>query len=122
VKLLVDANLAPRLAKALDAAGHQATHVGDVGMLSASDETIFDFAAANNQVILSSDTDFGTILARRNAVAPSLILLRHTTELTVDAQLVLLIANLPAVSDDLAQGAVVTITPDRMRVRGLPLF
>ena len=122
MKLLVDANLAPRLAKALDAAGHQATHVGDVWMLSASDEAIFDFATANDQVILSSDTDFGTLLARRNATTPSFILLRHTKELTVDAQIVLLVANLPTVSDDLEQGAVVTITPDRLRVRRLPLF
>lgn len=70
MKLLVDANLSPRVAKGLDAAGHQAIHVGDVGLLTASDDAIFEYAALNDQVILSADTDFGTLLARHNSARP----------------------------------------------------
>jgi predicted nuclease of predicted toxin-antitoxin system len=122
VKILVDANLSPRLAKALEVVGHQTVHVGDVGLLTAADDEIFEFAQQNDHVILSADSDFGTLLARHNTAHPSFVLLRHTNELTPDEQIALLVANLPAVAEDLDDGAVVTITPDRMRIRKLPMF
>ena len=122
MKLLVDANLSPRLAKALEAAGHHSAHVGDVGLLTATDDEIFEFAEQNHFTIVSADSDFGTLLARHNTARPSFVLLRHVNELTPDEQIALLVANLPAVVEDLSEGAVVTITPDRMRVRPLPMF
>jgi len=122
VKFLVDANLSPRLAKALEAAECQAVHVGDVGLLTATDDEIFEFAAQNQYTIVSADSDFGTLLARHNTAHPSFVLLRHANELRPDDQIALLVANLPVVSEELEEGAVVTITPDRMRIRKLPMF
>jgi len=47
VRLLVDANLSPKVAAALSKAGLESVHVGDVGLLTASDQGILDYAAAN---------------------------------------------------------------------------
>nr|MDT0660966.1 DUF5615 family PIN-like protein [Micromonospora sp. DSM 115978] len=56
MKLLIDANLSPRIAARLAEAGHEASHVMDHGLLSASDEKIAVFAVAGNYVIVSADS------------------------------------------------------------------
>lgn len=55
---LVDAQLPPVLARWLVENGHQASHVGDLGMQSASDIAIWDHALATGAVIVTKDEDF----------------------------------------------------------------
>lgn len=121
MKLLVDQNLARRVATLLRDAGHDAVHVSERGMASADDEEILALATAEGRVVLSEDTDFGALLARAGGSAPSFILLRSAEPLTPDQQGSLLIANLGAVEDDLAAGAVVAFSRGRIRVRRLPI-
>jgi hypothetical protein len=45
VRLLIDANLSPKVAVALGKSGFESVHVGDVGLLTASDRSILDYAA-----------------------------------------------------------------------------
>lgn len=71
-------------------------------------------------MIVSSDSDFGALLARQERVAPSLVLLRHSNALTPDQQADMLVAGLPTVEDELDAGAVVTFARRRVRVRRLP--
>ncbi|MBW3668483.1 MAG: DUF5615 family PIN-like protein [Actinobacteria bacterium] len=40
VRFVIDANLSPVVAEGLRAGGHDAVHVADVGLLTASDEVI----------------------------------------------------------------------------------
>jgi len=44
VQLLIDANLSPRVAARLRDHGHDAVHVADIGLLSASDKVILAHA------------------------------------------------------------------------------
>lgn len=55
MRLLIDANLSPRVAVALSKAGLESVHVGDVGLLTAPDRSILDYAGANALVIVSAD-------------------------------------------------------------------
>ena len=55
MRFLVDANLSPRAAASLSSAGFESIHVGDVGLLTAADQAILDYAAANGLVIVSAD-------------------------------------------------------------------
>jgi predicted nuclease of predicted toxin-antitoxin system len=121
VRFLVDANLSPRVAALLVATGHDAVAVRDVGRAAASDDDILDQAFDEDRVIISHDTDFGTLLAARRQVKPSFILVRSSDPLTADDVAGLLLANLVAVTDDLATGAIVTFARGRLRVRRLPL-
>ena len=63
MRLLVDNALSPALAELLRHAGHEAAHVRDIGLHHADDEEIFERAASDDFILVSADTDFGTLLA-----------------------------------------------------------
>jgi predicted nuclease of predicted toxin-antitoxin system len=121
MRLLLDANLSPRITNTLRAVGHEVVHVTDVGLVTASDRTILEHALADARVVVTADSDFPMLLALSGAALPSVVLLRGVAELSPDEHAQLLAANLPTVREDLERGAVVTLTPDRIRVRDLPI-
>jgi predicted nuclease of predicted toxin-antitoxin system len=121
VRFLVDANLSPRLSVSLTDDGHDAVHVGDLGMSRATDAEILDAADRDDRIVLSADTDFGTLLAMSNRSRPSVLLLRLTGPRRTEQLAAVLLANLPAVADALDAGSVVVLEDGRIRVRSLPM-
>jgi predicted nuclease of predicted toxin-antitoxin system len=87
MRFLIDANLSPRVAASLSSAGFESVHVRDVGLLTAADKAILDYAAANGLVIVSADTDFGELLAlSRGSVRPSAVLPRSADRLFLSSR------------------------------------
>lgn len=97
-------------------------HVRELGMQAAADEEIFDHAAEDSRIVISADTDVGTLLAIRKQAAPSVILFRHGRQHRPADQAALSNANLPQHADALEGGSIVVIAPDRIRIRALPLI
>lgn len=62
MKLLIDNALSPLVAARLTKGGHDAAHVRDHGLQAATDREILDRAAAEQRVLVSADTDFGTLV------------------------------------------------------------
>ncbi len=72
---LIDAQLPPALADWLAAEGHHAAHVVDLGLIASSDSEIWNYAARNNQVIVTKDEDFA-IRAIHNSAGPPIVWVR----------------------------------------------
>ena len=122
MKFLVDLNLSPHLARRLLEADQDAVHCADLELLTATDEHILAVARDEARVVVSADADFGTILARTRASSPSLILVRRTQGRRVEQLVDLVVANLPAVEDDLVAGSIVVLGEGTVRIRRLPIL
>ena len=121
MRLLIDQNLAVRVASLLRAAGHDVVHVSERGLQRAEDQDILELAAAESRVLVSEDTDFGALLSRSGASLPSFVLLRTANALVPDEQAELIAANLSAIADELEAGCIAVLSPLRIRIRALPV-
>ena len=121
MSFLADKNISHRLCAFLNNAGYEAAHVDQFSLGAAEDVAILDFARSGEWVIVTSDTDFGTLLAAQRATDPAVILTREVSTLRADDLARLLIVNLSAFDEALKTGAVVAISPRGIRVRRLPL-
>jgi predicted nuclease of predicted toxin-antitoxin system len=121
VRLLLDANLSPEVVRQLNEAGHEAIHVGEIGLLTAPDPEIMRAAADADRILVTADSDFAAMLALGGARAPSVVLLRSADHMRAPEQAALLAANLPGVAEELERGAIVSLTRRHLRVRELPI-
>ena len=90
-------------------------------MQDVSDDVIFDFAQEEDRCLISADIVFGTSLALRQQTVLSVMLLQRPSQRRPAEQTQLLLSNLPAISDPLLQGSVVSIEETRIRIRSLPI-
>jgi len=121
MKLLIDNALSPKVAAGLRTAGYDAVHVRERGLGASSDERVLQLATEEARVVISADTDFGSLLALRSVSAPSVLLVRGQTHRRAADLVRLLLQVLPLLATDFEKGAVATMRGDRVRVRTLPI-
>ncbi len=101
--------------------GHDALHVRERGLQSAEDPVRFELAEREDRILISEDTDFGTLLAMRDSAKPSVILFRHMPDRSAASLSRILLANLSAVEADLPARALTVFESSRIRLRRLPI-
>ena len=118
--LLLDQGLPRSTVERLRSLGIDSAHVGEIGLSRAHDVEIIEYARQRGLVVATLDADFHAILAPSGADRPSVIRIRieglKATPLA--ALLATVIANC---REELERGALVSVTPGRLRIRTLPL-
>lgn len=107
--LLVDNQLPLALARYLAANGWECTHVQEVGLETADDRTIWQYAKERGLAIISKDEDFQALANRQGSIPPQVVWVR-LGNCRKAALLEAFSRILPALRDALAAGdAVVEI-------------
>ncbi|MCL2171359.1 MAG: DUF5615 family PIN-like protein [Defluviitaleaceae bacterium] len=120
MKILLDMNVPIVFLEHLNNAGFEVVRWSQIGDATDIDADIVRHARNNDFIILTSDLDFGTILAATGDLKPSVILMRLS--LKNSKQIADLIsAALIKYADRLAKGAVLSIKAKKVRIRDLPL-
>jgi predicted nuclease of predicted toxin-antitoxin system len=106
--------------EALRAAGHDAVHLREEGLIRLPDPEIVPKAARERRIVLTFDLDFGDILAAARGEAPSVIIfrLRNQTPAAVNPRLFRVIDDC---KNELASGAIIIVEDEGYRVRRLPI-
>lgn len=112
--------LARSTARFLRRQGHDAVHLRDQGLQGLSDQDIVVKARDEERIILTHDLDFGRILALSQQRLPSVITLRldDMRPDSVNHHLVQVMARL---SEQLCEGALVSVNEQAIRTRLLPV-
>jgi predicted nuclease of predicted toxin-antitoxin system len=102
---LVDAQLPPALAEALRQARCEAFHVADIGLLTATDQRIWNEAVSRGAVLVTKDRDFPQLRATRKD-GPAILWIRvgNSDNKTLISKI---LRNLPAIIDAAERGETV---------------
>lgn len=106
--LLLDQGLPREAAERLRAVGVPCTHVGEIGMVAATDTEIIEWARERGYAVATLDADFHAILAVGHASKPSVIRIRLEGQ---DGEAVanLLRQSLAKYAGELGQGCLITV-------------
>ncbi len=120
MRWLLDQGVPRSAADHLSRASHDAIHVGDIGMATATDSDILAHATREHRIIVTFDADFHALLAKSRASQPSIIRIREEgLKGAVVAKLLLHIAHrFPA---ELENGCVMSCQNLKIRLRRLPI-
>lgn len=120
MKFLLDVHLGASLARLLENDGHSCRLVADVGDPRMDDNEILQLARENDEVILTHDLDFGTLLAFSKSNNPSVIIFRiEKINSKIFHQLIK--NNWETIEEPLTSGAIVVMEPFSVRIRPLPI-
>lgn len=120
MKLLVDMNLSPRWIGVLTSAGFESAHWSTLGAANAPDAEIMAYARTQGWIVVTHDLDFGAILAVTHGEKPSVVQIR-AEDVSPDVIGLQVIIALRQMAAELESGALLTIDPNRTRLRVLPL-
>lgn len=90
-------------------------------MGSKDDATVLDYALRQGRIVVTSDTDFGELLAKSGARSPSVIIFVGHQEVRRPERLKRLLDVLSTYAAELRSGAILAIEAGRVRVRLLPI-
>ena len=120
MKFLADMGISPETVEFLRQLSFDAKHLSEEGLYRLKDSDILAKAKREGRIVLTSDLDFGYLVAVSGAQFPSIILFRlaNMRPSSVNAHLAKV---LECCQNVLKEGAVVTVTESRIRVRRLPI-
>ena len=120
MRFLADMGISPATVISLREQGHDASHLRDEGLERLADSAIVEKAMEENRILLTSDLDFGYLMAVSGERLPSVVLFR-LSDMRPKNVLAHLERMINREADRLSAGAIVVVTDSRIRVRRLPI-
>lgn len=120
MKFLLDINLPPSLGLRLTEIGHSHRCVSAFMGAKSMDSLILQEAIRSDEVILTHDNDFGTLLSFSGEIKPSVILFR-IHKISADKFFTLIDTNWQTIEQPLQEGSFVVFEEDKLRIRRLPI-
>ena len=120
MKLLIDMNLSPRWVSVLSSQDIEAVHWSTIGATTVPDIEIMAYASTNQYVVLTRDLDFSAILAATHGEKPSGVQIR-AEDVRPEAIGKQVVAALRQMDLELDQGTLVTVEPNQLPGRVMPL-
>jgi predicted nuclease of predicted toxin-antitoxin system len=113
-------NVPRLLGRLLEPDGHTWRHVADLGLHKTEDRKILAVAKASDDVIITHDLDYGSLLAFSGDTRPSVIIIRQQN---IHPKVIYetLTSNWEICGPALASGAIVIIEEGALRIRALPI-
>jgi len=120
MKFLANMGISPDTVKFLHDLGYEAVHLHEEGLDRLPDPDILRKARREGYVLLTSDLDFGELLAHGGEALPSVVVFRLSNmhPESVNRHLAEVIKRFDT---DLERGAIVSVTDWRIRIRQLPI-
>lgn len=120
IKMLLDQGLPRTAAGLLRERGWDVQHVSELGMSRAEDAAIIALARLEQRMVVTLDADFHALLAVSGAAGPSVLRIRMEG-LKADQVASLIERVLALASDELNQGAMITLADGKVRIKLLPV-
>lgn len=120
MRFLADMGISPRVVEELRRRGHDAAHLVEEGLNRLPDGDILQKARQENRVLLTHDLDFGELLAASRGELPSVIIFR-LKDMRAPNVSRHLFSIIDQQADPLNNGAIMSVTEKRVRIRRLPI-
>lgn len=120
MKFLANMGISPITVEWLQSLGHEAVHLHELGFDRWADIDILGKAREEGWIVLTSDLDFGDLLAASRDALPSVVIFR-LKDMRPDNVNAHLLSLFDQHSEDLTQGVIVSVTERKLRVRRLPV-
>ncbi len=120
MRFLADMGISPEAVAWLRAQGHDAVHVAERSYHRRSDADILELARQEDRIVRTHDLGFGALMSSTGSSVPSIIIFRLSDMRPVSVIAYLQIA-LTRHGTTLREGAILSLTERRIRVRKLPL-
>ncbi len=120
IKMLLDQGLPRTAANLLRERGWDVQHVSERGMSTAEDAAIIAIARQEQRMVVTLDADFHALVAVSGATGPSVLRIRMEGQ-KADQVALLIERVLALASDELKQGAMITVAAGNIRIKLLPV-
>ncbi|MGA7617710.1 MAG: DUF5615 family PIN-like protein [Thermoanaerobaculia bacterium] len=120
MKLLIDFNLAPSLARKLSTRGIESVHWMSIGEPTAADSEILERARRQGWVVVTRDLDFSDLLALSSQRLPTVIQIRMVDVLNEEL-VAMILALVESHAEAIQAGCLISVDERGARARLLPL-
>ncbi len=121
MNFIANMGISPRTVEFVRSLGHTAVHLHELGQDRLPDSAILSRAREQGAILLTSDLDFGDLLAASHAPLPSVVIFRLQPPMSAEKVNRYLLQVILDYSAELEAGALLSVNEARIRLRRLPI-